>query len=140
MSGKELAERLGTEPVFMSGYTDDIVLRHGVDGLRLVQKPFDAQTLLGAVRSALDALALEHRAVRHLGRALDADAAAHPDVAPEAHVALDLEPSASTQRRRAVREALLEVAQQLVLARELHERRRARGRGASCTVQSSASS
>ena len=54
MSGKELAERLGTEPVFMSGYTDDVMLRHGVGGTRLVQKPFDAQTLLGAVRSALD--------------------------------------------------------------------------------------
>jgi PAS domain S-box-containing protein len=55
MSGKELAERLGIEPVFMSGYTDDVISRHGMEGLRLVQKPFDAQTLLGAVRSALDA-------------------------------------------------------------------------------------
>ncbi len=55
MSGKELAERLGIEPVFMSGYTDDGMLRHGMQGLRLVQKPFDAETLLGAVRSALDA-------------------------------------------------------------------------------------
>ncbi len=55
MSGKELAERLGIEPVFMSGYTDDVMLRHGVEGPRLVQKPFDARTLLGAVRSALDA-------------------------------------------------------------------------------------
>ncbi len=54
MSGKELAERIGIEPVFMSGYTDDVVLRHGVEGLRLVQKPFDAETLLSAVRSALD--------------------------------------------------------------------------------------
>ena len=55
MSGKELAERLGIKPVFMSGYTDDVMLRHGVEGPRLVQKPFDAQTLLGAVRSAIDA-------------------------------------------------------------------------------------
>jgi len=55
MSGKELAERLGTKPVFMSGYTDDVTLRHGVEGPRLVQKPFDASTLLSAVRSALDA-------------------------------------------------------------------------------------
>ena len=54
MSGKELAEQIGIEPVFMSGYTDDVVLRHGVEGLRLVQKPFDAETLLTAVRSALD--------------------------------------------------------------------------------------
>jgi CheY-like chemotaxis protein len=55
MSGKELADRLCTEPVFMSGYTDDVVLRHGVEGPRLVQKPFDADTLLAAVRGALDA-------------------------------------------------------------------------------------
>ena len=54
MSGKELAERIGIEPVFMSGYTDDVVLRHGVQGLRLVQKPFDEGALLSAVRSALD--------------------------------------------------------------------------------------
>jgi two-component system, cell cycle sensor histidine kinase and response regulator CckA len=53
MSGKELAEEIGIEPVFMSGYTDDVVLRHGVEGLRLVEKPFDAETLLSAVRSAL---------------------------------------------------------------------------------------
>jgi PAS domain S-box-containing protein len=62
MSGKELAERLaerqpGLEPVFMSGYTDDVVLRHGVEGeeQQLVQKPFDAETLLAAIRTALDA-------------------------------------------------------------------------------------
>jgi two-component system, cell cycle sensor histidine kinase and response regulator CckA len=55
MSGRELADRLGIEPVFMSGYTDDVISRHGMDGVRLVQKPFDAQTLLGAIRSALDA-------------------------------------------------------------------------------------
>jgi hypothetical protein len=62
MSGKELAERLaerqpGLEPVFMSGYTDDVVLRHGVEGREqpLVQKPFDAETLLAAIRAALDA-------------------------------------------------------------------------------------
>jgi CheY-like chemotaxis protein len=55
MSGRELAERLGIEPVFMSGYTDDVISRHGMDGVRLVQKPFDARTLLGAIRSALDA-------------------------------------------------------------------------------------
>jgi hypothetical protein len=38
-----------------SGYPDDVMLRHGMEGLRLVQKPFDAQTLLGGVRSALEA-------------------------------------------------------------------------------------
>ncbi|HEY6781089.1 MAG TPA: response regulator, partial [Thermoleophilaceae bacterium] len=56
MSGKELADQLGVVPVFMSGYTDDVVLRHGVAAgqPRLVQKPFDAATLLAAVRAALD--------------------------------------------------------------------------------------
>jgi two-component system, cell cycle sensor histidine kinase and response regulator CckA len=53
MSGRELVERLGVEPVFMSGYTDDVMLRHGVEGVRLVQKPFDAPTLVSAVRGAL---------------------------------------------------------------------------------------
>ncbi len=52
MSGKELADRLDVVPVFMSGYTDDVVLRHGIEAgqPRLVQKPFDADTLLAAVR------------------------------------------------------------------------------------------
>jgi len=31
----------------------EITGRHGVEGLRLVEKPFDAETLLSAVRSAL---------------------------------------------------------------------------------------
>ncbi len=39
----------------MSGYTDDVMLRHGVEGVRLVQKPFDAQTLVAAVRDAIAA-------------------------------------------------------------------------------------
>jgi hypothetical protein len=39
----------------MSGYTDDVMLRHGLEGVRLVQKPFEAGALLFAVRSALDA-------------------------------------------------------------------------------------
>jgi signal transduction histidine kinase/CheY-like chemotaxis protein len=56
VSGKELADRLGVEPLFMSGYTADMVLRLGVDAEepRLVHKPFEAQTLLSAVRGALD--------------------------------------------------------------------------------------
>jgi signal transduction histidine kinase/ActR/RegA family two-component response regulator len=60
MSGKELAERLSQYqpdlvPVFMSGYTDDVVLRHGINGEipNLVQKPFGAEALLSAVRGAL---------------------------------------------------------------------------------------
>jgi FixJ family two-component response regulator len=60
MSGKELAERLAhyqpdLVPVFMSGYADDVVPRHGINGEipNLVQKPFGAETLLSAVRGAL---------------------------------------------------------------------------------------
>jgi hypothetical protein len=40
----------------MSGYTDDIVMRHGVRERRLafVEKPFTRTTLLEGVRNALD--------------------------------------------------------------------------------------
>ncbi|MGH2557349.1 MAG: response regulator, partial [Actinomycetota bacterium] len=62
MSGRELAERMhrdhpATKVVFMSGYTDDIVAKHGVlaDGEMLVEKPFSAEELLGALEEALEA-------------------------------------------------------------------------------------
>jgi CheY-like chemotaxis protein len=61
LSGRELAERvLKVAPeariVFMSGYTDDIVARHGVleGNYELLQKPFVAAELLATVRGALD--------------------------------------------------------------------------------------
>jgi len=60
-SGRELADRLlaerpGTRVIYMSGYTDEVVLRHGVEegSLTFVQKPFDEKTLLGKVRQLLD--------------------------------------------------------------------------------------
>lgn len=60
MSGHELAERLTTSSpgmglLFMSGYTDDVVVRHGVarDDLCFVAKPFPRESLLGAVSEAL---------------------------------------------------------------------------------------
>ena len=61
MNGRELYERLRTERrdlkvVFMSGYTDDIIAQHGLldPDLIFVQKPFTADSLLRAVRRALD--------------------------------------------------------------------------------------
>ena len=61
LSGRELAERVHkvapeARVVFMSGYTDDIIARHGVldGGYELLQKPFMAAELLETVRGALD--------------------------------------------------------------------------------------
>jgi CheY-like chemotaxis protein len=61
MSGRELAnrvrERLRDLPVlYMSGYAGDVLRRHGVmaTGSGYVEKPFEARTLLLAVRRALE--------------------------------------------------------------------------------------
>ena len=61
MSGRELAERLrrrarASRVLFMSGYTDDAMLRHGVldPGQALLLKPFGPTTFLRRVRSAFD--------------------------------------------------------------------------------------
>ena len=61
MSGRELAdilrvERPATRLLFTSGYTDDALLRHGirVGRAHFLPKPFDNQSLLAAVREALD--------------------------------------------------------------------------------------
>ncbi|MGI9040607.1 MAG: ATP-binding protein, partial [Gemmatimonadales bacterium] len=61
MSGKVLAERLGTarpetRVVFMSGYTDDAVMDRNVveSGITFLQKPFTLVRLAAAIRSALD--------------------------------------------------------------------------------------
>jgi PAS domain S-box-containing protein len=61
MSGRELAEHmLSLRPelkvLFMSGYTDDAVLRHGViaPGSAFLQKPFALEDLLQRVRALLD--------------------------------------------------------------------------------------
>ncbi|MDP1919737.1 MAG: PAS domain S-box protein [Myxococcales bacterium] len=59
-SGRELADSLlerrpGLKVLFMSGYTDDAVVRHGVreGSVQLLQKPFTPDTLLAAVGAAL---------------------------------------------------------------------------------------
>ena len=61
MGGVKLAEEIartrpGTRVIFMSGYTDDVVLRHGVShaSAQLLNKPFTAAELTRAVRAALD--------------------------------------------------------------------------------------
>lgn len=61
MNGKELAARLSTarqgmRVVYMSGYSQDVIAHHGAveDGVVLIEKPFNAQILLGTVREALD--------------------------------------------------------------------------------------
>jgi FixJ family two-component response regulator len=63
MSGRELALRMtaelpGLRVLFMSGYTDDVVTRHGIREGRLcfLEKPFTRQTLLEGVRKALDSV------------------------------------------------------------------------------------
>jgi PAS domain S-box-containing protein len=62
MSGRELAERLAaTYPrlrvLYMSGYTDDAMVRHDVqaESVRLLHKPFSSVALADAVRAVLDA-------------------------------------------------------------------------------------
>jgi PAS domain S-box-containing protein len=62
MGGRELAQELSAlrpemKVVFMSGYTDDAVVRHGVftSTMRFVQKPFTLIGMARKVREALDA-------------------------------------------------------------------------------------
>ncbi len=62
MSGRELAQHVAsarpeTKVLFMSGYTDDAVLKHGLSspGRSFLQKPFALEDLLLRVRALLDA-------------------------------------------------------------------------------------
>jgi DNA-binding response OmpR family regulator len=61
MSGRELAERTrrihgNLRVLYMSGYTDDAIVRHGVlaAGIDLLPKPFAVTQLLARVRQLLD--------------------------------------------------------------------------------------
>ena len=62
MSGRELIETVrekGNAPkvLFMSGYTDDDIIREGVAGseIAFLQKPFTSDILLRKVRETIDA-------------------------------------------------------------------------------------
>jgi CheY-like chemotaxis protein len=62
MSGRDLAERLcvqrpGTRVLFISGFTDDTMVRRGVHDAKVafLQKPFTLETLSKKVREVLDA-------------------------------------------------------------------------------------
>jgi two-component system cell cycle sensor histidine kinase/response regulator CckA len=68
MSGRLVAERLLlTRPelkvIYMSGYTDDAIVHHGVleAGVAFIQKPITTETLLRKVRRVLDAEAGKSR-------------------------------------------------------------------------------
>ncbi len=60
MSGRELSQMLGSlrpdlKTIYMSGYTDDAVLRHGIQDMdaTFLQKPFSLGTLARKVRDTL---------------------------------------------------------------------------------------
>ena len=62
MTGRELAQRLAKlrpqmKILYMSGYTDDTIMRHGVTeaGVAFLQKPFAPEVLARKVRVVLDA-------------------------------------------------------------------------------------
>ncbi len=61
MSGKALADRLGAidpslKVLFMSGYTDDTIVHHGIldPDVAFMHKPFSPETLARKVRNVLD--------------------------------------------------------------------------------------
>ncbi len=62
MNGRELADRIrserpGLRVLFMSGYTDDVILHHGVlaPGVAFLQKPLTPDSLTRKLRQALEA-------------------------------------------------------------------------------------
>jgi two-component system, cell cycle sensor histidine kinase and response regulator CckA len=61
MSGRDLADRLAAvrpelKVLYMSGYTDDVIVHHGVldEGTEFIQKPFTPDVLARKIREVLD--------------------------------------------------------------------------------------
>jgi two-component system cell cycle sensor histidine kinase/response regulator CckA len=61
IGGRDLAERLQSvrpevKVIFMSGYTDNAIVRHGIlnQGVNFIQKPFASKSLARKVREVLD--------------------------------------------------------------------------------------
>jgi CheY-like chemotaxis protein len=61
MSGRQLSDRLQAEQpdvkvLYMSGYTDEAIVHHGVlePGVAFIEKPFAPDVLLRKVREVLD--------------------------------------------------------------------------------------
>jgi len=61
-NGREVAKQVvavrpSARVIYMSGYTDDVIVQHGVldPGLAFVQKPFTADALLTKIRDVLEA-------------------------------------------------------------------------------------
>jgi PAS domain S-box-containing protein len=68
MNGRELSRRLaptqlGMKVLFLSGYPDDSILRHGAldPGVAFLQKPFSVQALARKIREVLDAAVITPR-------------------------------------------------------------------------------
>jgi two-component system, cell cycle sensor histidine kinase and response regulator CckA len=66
MSGREVAERLALmrpdmAVLFMSGYTADVIARHGIleEGRLFLEKPFTPTALAARVREVLDGVAAQ---------------------------------------------------------------------------------
>ena len=67
LGGRELAERILTirpdiKVLFMSGHTQDVILKEGVKaGTPFLQKPFTLSDLANKVRAVLDSQGRSHR-------------------------------------------------------------------------------
>jgi PAS domain S-box-containing protein len=61
MSGRVVAEKLtelhpATKVLFVSGYTDDVIVRHGIlnEGVAFLEKPYTRESLTSKIRTMLD--------------------------------------------------------------------------------------